>query len=90
MVSKRSVSRKKVITFSEKLEAKKKEGNSEFIQAFNENKKALELHIQLQEQMKTWREQAGLTSAEIAAKIGVIRQQYLNLKEMRTGQVSKE
>ncbi|WGO82673.1 hypothetical protein [Arsenophonus apicola] len=32
---------KKVIIFREKLEAKKKEGNSEFIQVFNENKQAL-------------------------------------------------
>ncbi|WP_426575388.1 helix-turn-helix domain-containing protein (plasmid) [Xenorhabdus stockiae] len=62
---------KKVITFREKLEAKKKEGNPEFMQAFNENKQALELHIQLQEKMKSWKEQSGLTSAQIAEKMGV-------------------
>ncbi|CAM4019220.1 helix-turn-helix domain-containing protein [Xenorhabdus thuongxuanensis] len=62
---------KKVMTFREKLEAKKKEGNPEFIQTFNEKKQALDLHLQLQQQLKSWKEQAGITSAEIADKMGL-------------------
>ncbi|WP_235592749.1 MULTISPECIES: helix-turn-helix transcriptional regulator [Photorhabdus] len=61
----------KVMTFREKLEAKKREKNPEFIKAFEETKQALDLHIQLQEEMRSWREQAGLTSAQVAERMGV-------------------